>query len=65
MPATDRARALDITNTDLTNKTALDRGSDRKPVVTAAVPHTVKLGTHTKALVRGTTSPLYDGSPSL
>ena len=31
-------------------KTAVDRGSDRKPLVAAAVRHTVKLGTHKKAL---------------
>ena len=47
---TDKATALDITITDPTNKTALDRGSDRKPLVAAAVRHTVKLGTHKKAL---------------
>ena len=47
---TDKATALDITITNPTNKTALDRGSDRKPLVAAAVRHTVKLGTHKKAL---------------
>ena len=46
----DKAKALDITITDPTNKTALDRGSDRKPFVAAAVRHTVKLGTHKRAL---------------
>ena len=45
-----KATALDIKIADPTNKTALDRGSDRKPLVAAAVWHTVKLGTHTKAL---------------
>ena len=33
-----------------TNKTALNRGTDRKPLVVAAVRHTVKLGTHNRAL---------------
>ena len=46
----DKAMALDITITDPTNKTALVRGSDRKPLVAAAVRHTVKLGTHKSAL---------------
>ena len=32
------------------NKTALDRESHRKPLVAAAVRHTVKLGTHKRAL---------------
>ena len=40
-----KATALDITITDPTNKTALDSGSDRNPLVAAAVRHTVKLGT--------------------
>ena len=47
---TDKATALDITITDPTNKTALDRGSDRNPLVAAAVRHTVKLGSHKNAL---------------
>ena len=47
---TAKATALDITITDPTNKTASDRGRDRKPLVAAAVRHTVKLGTHKKAL---------------
>ena len=47
---TDKASALDITITDPANKTALDRGGARKPLVAAAVQHTVKLGTHKKAL---------------
>ena len=38
---TDKATALDITITDPTNKTTLDRGSDRKPLVAAAGRHTV------------------------
>ena len=42
--------ALDITITDQTNKTALERGSDGRPLVAAAVRHTAKLGTHKKAL---------------
>ena len=46
----DNATALDITITDPTNKTALDRGSDRKPLVAAALRHKVKLGTHKRAL---------------
>ena len=45
---TDKATALDITITDPTSKTTLDRGSDRKPLVAAAVRHMVKLGTHKK-----------------
>ena len=35
---------------DPTNKAALDRGSDRKPLVAAAVRHTVKPGTHKRVL---------------
>ena len=35
---------------DPTNKTALDSGSDGKPLVAVAVRHTVKLGTHDRAL---------------
>ena len=50
---TDKATVLDITITDPTNKTAFDRGSVRKPLVAAAVRHTVKLGTHKKALEEG------------
>ena len=46
----DKATSLDVTITDPTNKTALDRGSVRKPLVAAAVRHRVKLGTHKKAL---------------
>ena len=46
----DKATDLDITITDPTNKTALGRWSNRKPLVAAAVWHTVKLGTHTRAL---------------
>ena len=42
----DKATALDTTITDSTNKTALDRGSDRKSLVAAAVRPKVKLGTH-------------------
>ena len=48
---TDKATTLYITITDPTNKTAFDRGSDRKPLVAAAVRHKVKLGTHKKALL--------------
>ena len=55
----DKATALDITIKDPTNKTALGRGSDRKPLVAAAVWHTVKLGTHKRALER---SPLHEGA---
>ena len=47
---TDKATALGIVFTDPTNKTALDGGSRRKPLVAAAVRHTVKLGTHKRAL---------------
>ena len=47
---TDKATALDITITDPTNKTATDRESDMKPLVAAAGRHTIKLGTHKKAL---------------
>ena len=47
---TDKEIALDITITDPTNKAALDRGTDRKPQVAAAVRHTVKLGTQKRAL---------------
>ena len=46
----DKATALDIAITDPTNKTALDRGCDRKPLVTAAVRHTGKSRTHKRAL---------------
>ena len=38
-----------MTIMDPTNKIALDRRSDRKPLVAAAVWHTVKLGTHKRA----------------
>ena len=65
----DKATALDITITDSTNKTALDGGSDRKPLVAAAVPHRVKLGTHKKALEEAgdqfARSPLHEGPPSV
>ena len=47
---TDKATALDITVTDPTNKTSLERASDRKPLVAAALWHKAKLGTHTRAL---------------
>ena len=46
----DKATALDITVTDPTNKTVSDRGSDRKPLVAAAIWHTVKLGKRRRAL---------------
>ena len=35
---------------DRTSKTASDSGSNRNPVGAAAVQHTVKLGTHKRAL---------------
>ena len=37
---TAKATALDMTFTGPTNKTALDRGSDRKPLAAAAIRHT-------------------------
>ena len=46
----DKATDLDITITDPTNKTALGRWSNRKPLVAAAVRHMVKLDTHKRAL---------------
>ena len=63
---TDKATALDMTITDPTNKTALDRGSDRKPLVAAAVRHTVKLGTHKRALEEaGEQGPPFTKGPLL
>ena len=49
-PPASPSLSLSLSITDPTRKTALDRGSDRKPLVAAAVRHTVKLGTHKKAL---------------
>ena len=49
---TDKATALDTTFAYPTNKIALDRASDRKPLLAAAVWHTAKRGKHKRALVR-------------
>ena len=46
----DKATALDITIMDPTNKTSLDTGSDKRPLVAAAPRYNVKLGTHKRAL---------------
>ena len=45
-----KATALDITITDPTNKISLDRGTDKRPLVAAALRHKAKLQTHKKVL---------------
>ena len=47
---TEKATALDITITDPTHQTSLQRGSDKRPLVAAALRHKAKLGTYKKAL---------------
>ena len=59
-----KATALDITIAEPTNKTFVDRGNDKRPLMAVALQHKVKLGTHERALEEaGGQSPPFTKEP--